>query len=81
MVLAIPDEIARKAAQSDPEALIDLACRLCDAEWPNHYQAARLAGLERMEFDDALKQRRIPLHRPTVKDVEQDVAALERLER
>ena len=67
-----------KAGLTEQEARVELACRLFDigklALWP----AAQLAGMSRVEFEGELASREIPIYRPTVQDIEDDLAAIER---
>lgn len=79
MPLIIPDEVLQQAGLTEREALLEFACRLFDigklALWP----AAKLARLSRVEFEDELHKRKIPIYRPTVEDLNHDLAVLDRL--
>ena len=81
MPVVIPDETLQQAGLTEREALVEIACRLFDlgrlALWP----AAKLAGLSRVEFEQALIDREIPVYRPTLQDLADDVATLDRLGR
>jgi predicted HTH domain antitoxin len=81
MPVVISDEVLEKAGLTEQEARVELACRLFDigklALWP----AARLAGMSRVEFEGALASREISICRPTLEDLEKDVATLKRLGR
>lgn len=79
MPVIIPDEVLREAGLSEREALIEIACRLYDAGKLNLWPAAKLAGLSRVEFESELIQRKIPIYRPTLEDLAQDLATLEHL--
>ena len=79
MTLQIPDDILREAGLTERDAIIEFACRLFDAEKLHLWPAARLAGLSRVEMEAELRRRRIPIYRPTVKDLEQDLRALDSL--
>ena len=57
MKLEIPEDIAAAAKLSEKDALIELACRLFDADRLDKATAGRLAGLSRPEFESALKSR------------------------
>ncbi len=79
MTLTIPDEILKQAGLTEREALTEFACRLFDAERLPLWPAAKLAGLSRAEMEDELRRRGIPIYRPTVEDLTQDMAAIEQL--
>jgi len=79
MPLTIPDETLRAAGLTEREALIEFACRLFDAGKLSLPAAGKLAGLQRPEFERELFERNIPAYRPTVQDLEHDLAALKRL--
>ncbi len=76
--LIIPDELLKEAGLDQREALIEFACRLFDAGRLTLWSAAKVAGLNRGEMEDALLQRRIAVYRPREQDVAEDVAALQR---
>jgi predicted HTH domain antitoxin len=80
MPVIIPDEVLQAAGLSEREALIEIACRLFDAGKLELWPAAKLAGLTRMEFMAELRLRKIPIYRPTLEDLADDLAALKRLE-
>ena len=66
----IPDEALRQAGLSDQEALVEIACRLFNAEKLHLWPAAKLAGLSRGEFESELASRgmgRAP-HRPDLSE-------------
>jgi predicted HTH domain antitoxin len=79
MPLTISDETLKQMGLSEREAQIEVACRLFDAGKLSLPAAGKLAGLERPEFERELLQRGIPAYRPSVKDLEDDLAALKRL--
>lgn len=78
MPVVVSDEVLEKTGMTADEVRVELACRLYDigklALWP----AAQLAGMGRGEFEGALMSRQIPVYRPTVEDIEHDLAAIER---
>jgi predicted HTH domain antitoxin len=80
MPVVIPDEVLKEAGLSEREALIEIACRLFDLEKLDLWPAAKLAGLSRVEMEDELMKRRIPIYRPTVEDLMEDLKAIEHLE-
>ena len=63
MPVIIPDETLKQAGLTEREALIEIACRLFDADKLHLWPAAQLAGLSRDEFEAALLSRRIPVFR------------------
>ena len=79
MSLVIPDETLREAGLDERSALIEVACRLFDAGMLTLWSAARLARMNRTEFEQELFSRRIPLYRPDPSDPAEDLASLEQL--
>ena len=79
MPVIIPDEVLHQAGLSEREALIEIACRFFDAEKLHLWPAAKLAGMTRVEFEEELRKRKIPIYRPTLEDLAQDLATLEHL--
>jgi predicted HTH domain antitoxin len=79
MPVVIPDEVLQQAGLSEREALIEIACRLFDLEKLYLPDAARLAGLTRVEMEGELMKRKIPIYRPTVEDLMSDLETLKRL--
>jgi predicted HTH domain antitoxin len=63
---------------TEREALIEIACRLFDAGKLHLWPAAQLAGLSRVEFEQQLVDRKIAIYRPTLEDLADGLAALER---
>lgn len=79
MAVVIPDETLREAGMTERELRIELACRLFDIGRLSFPAAARLAGLDRPSMEGELRLRQIPIYRPTVEDLNQDLEALKRL--
>jgi predicted HTH domain antitoxin len=79
MVLNLRDDILKQAGLTEREALIEFACRLFDAGKLHLWPAAQLAGLSRVEMEEQLFLRKIPVYRPTVEDLRDDLATLDRL--
>lgn len=77
--LTVPDDVLREAGLSEHEAVVELACRLFDAGKLTLCSAARLAGLDRVTMEEALTARAIPIYRPTLGDLAQDISTLEHL--
>src|SRR5437588_13041167 len=80
MPVVIPDEVLQEAGMTERERRIELACRLFDLEKLHLWPAAKLAGLTRSEMEWELMKRQIPVYRPTVEDVINDVETLKRFE-
>lgn len=79
MPLIIDDETLRAAGIDEREARIELACRLFDIERLHLWPAARLAGLTRVEMEDELIRRKIPVYRITPEELRAEVEPLERM--
>jgi predicted HTH domain antitoxin len=79
MPLTISDDLLAAAGLSPDAARVEIACRMFEsgnlALWP----AAKWAGLSRVEFEDELRRRNIPLYRPTWEQIEGEVRGLEQL--
>ena len=79
MPVVISDETLKQAGLTEREALVEIACHLYDpgrlALWP----AAKLAGLRRVDFEQELINRKIPVYRYTEQGLADDLAALDRL--
>jgi predicted HTH domain antitoxin len=76
MPLVLPDEALAALGMNEPEARVEIACRLFDAGKIAFGHAAALAGLTETEFDDALVHRGLPRYRYTPTDLESDLKAL-----
>ncbi len=79
MPVIISDETLQQAGMTEREAVIEIACRLFDAEKLHLWPAAKLAGMSRVEFEGELIKRQIPIYRPTLEDLNEEMAALRRL--
>ncbi len=79
MPLTLSDDILNEAGLTEEEARVEIACRLFEAQKLALWQAAKLAGMTRTQFEGELLERRIPLYRPTIADIEAELAAMERL--
>jgi predicted HTH domain antitoxin len=79
MPLTISDELLGAAGLSPETASVEIACRMFEtgklAPWP----AAQWAGLSRVEFENELRRRNIPLYRPTWEQIKGEVRGLEQL--
>jgi predicted HTH domain antitoxin len=79
MPVIISDETLEKAGVTECEALIEIACRFFDTGKLHLWPAAQLAGMSRSEFEVELTNRQIPVYRPTLEDLAEEMAALKRL--
>ncbi len=79
MPVIISDETLEKAGMTEREAIVEIACRLFDAGKLHLWPAAQMAGLSRGHFEEELTNRKIPIYRPTLEDLAEEMAALKRL--
>lgn len=79
MPLTITDDTLRAMGMDEWQARIEIACRLFDAEKLGFHAAMRMAGLDRIGFEDELRTRRIAIYRPTVEDLRHDLETLDRM--
>ena len=79
MPLTISDELLNAAGLSAKAARIEIACRLFEAGKLALWPAAQWAVLSRVEFEDELKLRGIPLYRTTWEQVSAEVRSLEQM--
>ncbi len=80
MTLTIPDEVVKQTGLSERELLIEIACRLFAAQKLYKAQAGRLCGLSRLEFEDELHKRGLPVIIYTLEMLEEDRKTLDKLE-
>jgi predicted HTH domain antitoxin len=79
MPVVISDERLRAAGLTEREALLEIACRLFGAGKLALWPAAKLAGVNRVAFEQALRERQIAVYRPEERDLADDLAALDTL--
>ncbi len=60
MSLSIPEETLDGLRHGARDALIDMACRLFDADRISKPEATKLTGLSRVEFEAELTKRGLP---------------------
>jgi predicted HTH domain antitoxin len=77
MAFSILSEVLREAGITEREALVELACRLFDADRLDFNAASRLAGLDRISFERELLSRGLPVVHYSIDDLVQDRATLE----
>lgn len=80
MVVTIPDEIVRASRMTEAELKQEIAVLHYERERLTLAQAARLAGMTRLQFQHLLASREIPVHYD-VADLEEDLETLEELGR
>ena len=76
MIITLPDDPAL-AEFAESDIRLDLACALYAAGRISRSVAARMAGMERLAFDEELYQRRISSY--TEEMLEEDIATLSKL--
>lgn len=79
MAVVISDEVLRAAGMSEQEALVEVACRFFEAEKLTLWAAARMARQTRVEFEQELLARKIPIYCPNPEDLKNDMATLDQL--
>ena len=72
MPVTLSDELLSEAGLSEPDAKLEIACRLYDAGKLSMPQATRWAGITRVEFENALLERNLPLIRVDAQYWEQE---------
>jgi predicted HTH domain antitoxin len=78
MPLTITDEQLRSMGLSEREAAIEFACRLFDTGRLTFHAAMKLAALDRVDFEAALRSRGIAIYRPSADELRREVDALKR---
>lgn len=79
MTLQIPDEILTAAKLDERGVLIELACHLFDTDRLTLAEAARLAGMGRTDFEDALLDRGVPVYRYDESEIIKELETLREL--
>lgn len=79
MTVEIPDELLTGSDVTERDVRVEIACRLYDAEKIGKGAAARMAGLTRMEFEEELIRRDLPLIRYSEEMWKRDLEALEQM--
>ena len=79
MALTIPDEWLVEAGLSEKEIRIEIACRLYDSGRLSFAQSIRWSGLNRVEFEEALLTRCLPVVRPNLNTLMEDIETIGRL--
>jgi predicted HTH domain antitoxin len=76
MALTLSDDILRDLKMDERAARVEIACRLFEAGKLQLWPAAKLAGLSRVQMEDALAERGIPIYRVTQQYWEQERRSL-----
>jgi predicted HTH domain antitoxin len=79
MPLTISDEDLKRTGLTAEEARVEIACRLFDAGKLDLWPAAQLAQMSRIQFEDQLMERKIPIYRYTHEDLASDLETIEHL--
>ncbi|MFM9961701.1 MAG: UPF0175 family protein [Planctomycetaceae bacterium] len=77
MTVTFSSDILQTTHMSSEELSIEMAVHLFEIEKLTFGQAARLSGLNHMEFQQLLGSRKIPLHYD-VEELRKDVATLQK---
>ena len=78
MTIEIPDEVLTSTRLSENDILIDVLALMYQRHLLTLAKAARLAQLTRIEFQQALAARHIPIHY-SIEDLEMDLQHLKEL--
>lgn len=81
MSLLISNTLLDQAGLSEAEARLEIGCRLYDAGCLTLPQARRWADVDRPAFETALMERGLPVYRPTLEDLQVDLATISRMEK
>lgn len=79
MPLVIDDKTLEAAGLTEKDALIEFACRLFESGKLSKVAAARMCGLNRIDFESELARRGIDIFRYTAKDLDHDLATLDQV--
>lgn len=80
MTVNIPDDILKAAGLTERGVLVELACRLFDADRLDFNSAARLAGLSRVELERELLARGLAIVHYSAEEYRQDRETLAHLD-
>jgi predicted HTH domain antitoxin len=78
MTITIPDHLLQQSGHTEAQVRLQVAISLFQADIFTLAQAARMAGLPRIAFQQELAKRQIPLHIGE-EEVQQDLETLRRL--
>jgi predicted HTH domain antitoxin len=79
MPLTISDDLLNAAGLSPEAARVEIACRLFEAGTLALWPAAQWAGLSRVQFEDEVLLRGIPLYTVTREQLDAETAGLRQL--
>jgi predicted HTH domain antitoxin len=80
MTVTLPDNVVSNPELNGQELLIEVACRLYDADLIPKGRATRLTGLSRVAFEEELIRRGLPIIRYTDEMWAQELRSLEEWE-
>ena len=80
MTLTFPDTLLTDTHLDERTLIIELACHLFNIQRLTISQARRLAGLSRIEFEDQLQLRNIPIYRYTTEMLHEDLQTLDTMQ-
>ncbi len=75
MTITIPDSVLRRTGLTEAQIKLEVALALFQTEALTLAQAATVAGLHRMQFQEELAKREIPLHYG-IDELKEDVKTL-----
>jgi predicted HTH domain antitoxin len=70
MTITLADDILQRAGLTEREVVIELACRLFDADRLGKSEAAALCGMDRPSFESELATRGLAVYHMTDEDWE-----------
>lgn len=77
MSVTFPDEVLQQTHMTNEELAVEMAVHLFEIEKLTFGQAARMAGMNHLEFQKLLGSRQIPLHYD-VEEFRKDVETLQK---
>lgn len=81
MPVTLTDDVLKAAGMTEGEALVEIACRFFDTGRLSKFDASRLAGLSRLEFEAELMKRNLSLIHIDEEYWRQELESLRRFER
>jgi|CXWL01.1.fsa_nt_gi predicted HTH domain antitoxin len=75
MVITVPDSIVKNSGLTEAQVRLGVAISLFQMEIFTLAQAAKVAGLHRVQFQEELAKRKIPVHYG-IEELEEDMKTL-----
>ncbi|MBK8568419.1 MAG: UPF0175 family protein [Saprospiraceae bacterium] len=75
MVITVPDSIVKNSGLTEAQVRLGVAISLFQMEIFTLTQAAKVAGLHRVQFQEELAKRKIPVHYG-IEELEEDMKTL-----